>query len=79
MHEADIFFSTTVPGFFLKRVGGYETNINLQVYSFHVIFNTETMRIECRYLEPAKWRENIDSGYTQFWEGEKKNVPIITW
>ena len=29
---------------FVKR-GGYEANINSQVYSFHVIFITETMRL----------------------------------
>ena len=32
------------PRIFVKR-GEYETNINPQVYSFHDIFNTETMRL----------------------------------
>ena len=39
----NIVFNNHPHGFLWK--GGYEININPQVYSFHVIFNTETMQL----------------------------------
>ena len=42
-HGSTLFLFTTPTDIWEK--GEYETNINPQVYSFHVIFKTETMRL----------------------------------